>query len=116
MSRQMTRRGFLRTGAASAVLASAGAIGMTGCGAQREELTGEAKRTATLCNGCSNECGLWVNTVGGKVHTLEGNPDNPKSGGRMCGRGHGFAQMTYSADRLTQPMKRMENGDFEPIS
>ena len=117
MSRQMTRRGFLRASAASAALASAGVAGLSGCSsAPAESGPKETKRVATLCNGCSNECGLWVNVRDGVVHTLEGNPDNPKSGGRMCGRGHGFAQMTYSADRLTQPMKRMENGDFEPIS
>ena len=122
MSRQMTRRGFLRTAAGSAALAGAGIVGFADWQVQRahadEEAApaGETKRVSTLCNGCSNECGLWVNVKDGVIHTLEGNPDSPNSGGRMCGRGHGFAQMTYSADRLTQPMKRMDNGEFEPIS
>ena len=122
MSKTMTRRGFLRTSAAGAALAAGGVIGFAEWQAAQahadEEAAkaGDAKRVSTLCNGCSNECGLWVNVKDGAIHTLEGNPDNPNSGGRMCGRGHGFAQMTYSADRLTQPMKRMENGEFEPIS
>ena len=124
MSRQMTRRSFLRTGAASAALAGAGVVGLAEWEKQQAHAAeegetasaGETKRVSTLCNGCSNECGLWVNVKDGVIHTLEGNPENPNSGGRMCGRGHGFAQMTYSADRLTQPMKRLENGEFEPIS
>lgn len=118
MNKQMTRRGFLRTSAASAALASAGVLGFSEWQEQQAHADEEVQieRKATLCNGCSNECGLWVNTKDGVIHTLEGNEQNPKSAGRMCGRGHGFAQMTYSADRLTQPMKRMENGEFEPIS
>lgn len=112
----------MRTGAASAALASAGVLGYADWEQKQafadEEAPAEesTKRVATLCNGCSNECGLWVNVKDGVIHTLEGNEENPKSAGRMCGRGHGFAQMTYSADRLTQPMKKMENGEFEPIS
>lgn len=126
MAKQLTRRTFLSASAAGAALASTEALGFSAWQATQAhadevaEATGEAggetKRVSTLCNGCSNECGLWVNVKDGVIHTLEGNPDNPKSNGRMCGRGHGFAQMTYSADRLTQPMKRTESGDFEPIS
>ena len=117
MGSNVTRRGFLRTTAASVALASTGAAGLSACSsAPVPEGPGELKRTASLCNGCTNKCALWINTKDGVFTTLDGNPDNAESAGTLCARGHGFAQMTYSADRLTQPMKRMENGDFEPIS
>ena len=40
---------------------------------------------------------------------------HPYSKGRICGRGHGLAQMAYSDERVTQPLRRKDDGTFEPI-
>lgn len=70
----------------------------------------------STCNGCSNKCGLWADVLGDRLWRVEGNKDHPSSKGTLCARGHGFAQFVYAEERLTQPLKRTESGDFEPIS
>ena len=54
-------------------------------------------------------------TLGGTLFTLNGSEQHPYSKGKLCARGHGFAQMAYNEERVTQPLRRTENGEFEPI-
>ena len=52
------------------------------------------------------------------IKKLEGNPLDPVSGGRLCGRGHASLQSLYNPDRLTAPLKRVGSrgaGEFRPI-
>ncbi|MCL2882910.1 MAG: molybdopterin-dependent oxidoreductase [Coriobacteriia bacterium] len=70
----------------------------------------------TTCNSCSNKCGLIINTKGGRLWRVLGNADHPYNYGTVCARGQGFAQVAYSPDRLTSPMKRNDDGSFTAIS
>lgn len=113
----ISRRGFLKAGAASAALASAGALTLDTWQAEQAHAEGFTKvQLPSTCNGCSNKCGLWADILGDRLWRVEGNEDHPSSKGTLCARGHGFAQFVYSEERLTQPLKRTESGDFEPIS
>ncbi|MEG1746773.1 MAG: molybdopterin-dependent oxidoreductase, partial [Raoultibacter sp.] len=113
----LSRRGFLKIGATSAVLASAGTLQLNSWQTKEAYATANMiERHPSLCNGCSNKCGLWANTRGGRIWTVEGQEEHPYSKGTICARGHGFAQLTYGDQRLTQPLKRTESGDYEPIS
>lgn len=78
--------------------------------------SGTVRQAPSLCNGCSSKCGLVGTTVDGKLWTVEGAKDHPYSKGTICGRGHGVVQMAYNDERLTQPLKRAEDGTFAPIS
>jgi len=114
----LSRRRFIQAAAATAALASAGTVSYSQWlteDAQAQESV-EVKKTPTLCNGCSNKCGLWAITKNGRISTMEGNEKHPKSKGTMCARGYGFAQLTYAEERLTEPLKKNENGEFEAIS
>ena len=117
-ARKMTRRGFLKASAATgALMAAAGTAAFAIPNADEAYAAGgNITRVPSTCNGCSNKCGLWALVMDGRVWRVEGNPDHPKSAGTLCARGHGFAQLTYSKDRLTQPLRKVENGGFEPIS
>lgn len=63
---------------------------------------------ATVCQMCPAGCGLFVRTVGGRAHQVQGNPTHPVSGGKICSRGVGSLQHLYSPDRLRFPALRGE--------
>ncbi len=113
----VSRRTFLKTTAATAALGAVGVTSMAAWQADAAEqgAAAEVKRMPSMCNGCSNKCGLFATVVDGRLWTIEGNEKHPKSKGTICGRGHGMAQMAYSDERLTQPMRRAADGSFEPI-
>ena len=111
-----TRRTFLKGTAATAALAAVGTCSVAAWQAERAEAAGAKTQGASLCNGCSSKCGLVATTLDGRLWTVEGMEEHPYSKGTLCGRGHGTAQWAYSDGRLTQPMKRAEDGSFAPIS
>ena len=114
----VSRRTFLKGSAATAALAcAAGSISLGSWQAERAAAAEPAVTVTapSLCNGCSSKCGLIATTVDGQLWTLKGNEVHPYSKGRICGRGHGLAQMAYSDERVTQPLRRKDDGTFEPI-
>ncbi len=112
----VSRRTFLKTTAATAALGAVGVTSMAAWQAEAAEQQGaDVKRMPSMCNGCSNKCGFFATVVDGRLWTIEGNEKHPKSKGTICGRGHGMAQMAYSDERLTQPMRRTAEGEFEPV-
>lgn len=118
MSSKPTRRTFLKGTAATAALAAVGTCSLGAWQAQRAEAADDSAKAQgpSLCNGCSSKCGLIATTLGGRLWTVEGMEAHPYSKGTLCGRGHGAAQWAYSDGRLTQPMKRQDDGSFAPIS
>lgn len=115
---KLSRRGFIKASAATAVLASAGTAGFQEWNANYVKAgeKAEIKKVASTCNGCSSKCGIIGHVKNGRLWKLEGHPDHPYSKGKLCARGHGYATVVYSKDRLTQPLKRVGEGKFEPIS
>ena len=118
MQYNVTRRKFLGATAATAAFAATGfsSIAAWRADAAEEQGGGEVVSTPSMCNGCSSKCGLWANVVDGKLWTLEGNKDHPYSKGMLCGRGHGVAQFAYAEERIAEPLHRLEDGTFEPVS
>ena len=121
MFEDVSRRTFLKGTAATAALAAAGSLslGAWRAEAQADEAggatAGETRQAPSLCNGCSSKCGLVATTLGGQLFTLRGSDVHPYAKGTICGRGHGVAQIAYSDERLTQPMRRAADGSFEAI-
>ena len=118
MFENVSRRTFLKGSAATAALAAAagaGSLGMWQSQTARADELHETKEAPSLCNGCSSKCGLVATTVDGQLWTLRGSDVHPYAKGHICGRGHGLAQMAYSDERVTQPMRRKDDGTFEPI-
>lgn len=115
---KLSRRGFIKASAATAAIASAGTIGFNEWSSEYVKASGKAeiKDIASTCNGCSSKCGIIGHIKNGRLWKLTGHPDHPFSKGKLCARGHGYATIVYSPDRLTEPLKRVSEGKFEPIT
>ena len=116
----VSRRTFLKGTAATAALAGAGSLSLAAWQAERAQAQEAASaRTVaeapSLCNGCSSKCGVVATTVDGRLWKMRGSDVHPYAKGHICGRGHGLAQMAYSDERITQPLRRTADGSFEPI-
>lgn len=115
----LTRRGFIGTAAAvGAAAACAGGLGAARALADDAPAAekADAYQVHTLCDGCSNECGMTAWMHDGKVWRVDGEEGHPTSGGFLCGRGQGLASQVYSSDRLTTPLKNNGSGKFEEVS
>jgi anaerobic selenocysteine-containing dehydrogenase len=126
MSYQVTRRDFLKIGAAglaSAVLA--------GCQSPRrwvelepyvrppeEQLAGVATWYASTCRQCPASCGIVVRVMNGRALKIEGNHEHPLNRGKLCARGQAGLQLLYHPDRLPAPMTQAPRGShqFQPLA
>lgn len=137
----MDRRNFVKL----VGTASGGAI--TGaCGKQTEEIIpllvsedelvpGVEEWHPAICGECGAACRTSARVMAAEreievegerlrqpvaaIKKLEGHPDDPIGGGRLCARGHASLQSLYNPDRLRGPLKRTGSrgdGEFEPIS
>ncbi len=73
----------------------------------------------TACQGCMEECGALVHVEDGKVTRIEGNPEDPKTGGALCVKGRTYTELLYHPDRILYPLKRVGErgqGKWERIS
>lgn len=126
MTQQVTRRNFLKLGAAglaSAVLA--------GCQSPRrwvelepyvrppeEQLAGVATWYASTCRQCPAGCGIVVRIMNGRALKIEGNPEHPLNRGKLCARGQAGLQVLYNPDRLGGPVRQAQRGSrqYEPMA
>ncbi|HEX9604703.1 MAG TPA: hypothetical protein VF973_13215, partial [Myxococcales bacterium] len=60
----------------------------------------------TICRECSAGCGVTARAREGRVVKLEGNPEDPVSGGALCARGQAALQGLYAPERLRAPVRR----------
>ena len=107
-------------------MASTGAL--AACGSQQPQklipyvvppddvIPGVATWYKSVCRECPAGCGTLVRTREGRVVKVEGNPDHPVNLGALCVRGQSAVQGLYNPDRLMGPMKRSDEGKFEPIT
>ncbi len=113
---KLNRRNFIKKSGAAL-----GALGISLQGfdffdwsAQAQEA--DVEKYPTLCNTCGSQCGAWAYVKNGRVWKVEGHEDNGRSMGKLCARAHGGLGWIYDADRIQQPLKRVGEKEFEPIS
>ncbi len=58
---------------------------------------------------------MIVTVQDGRITRIEGDPDNPATGGHVCLKGISYARRVSSPDRLLHPMRRTASG-FERVS
>lgn len=114
--RTITRRTFLQV-AAGTVAAGAAIPELMDIKAFKAAIADTpVTRIPTYCNGCSTGCPMFACVKNGRLWKLEGHPQAMKNYGTLCARAHGVAADLYNKDRVRQPMKRVADGKFEPIS
>ncbi|MCA2000620.1 MAG: molybdopterin-dependent oxidoreductase [Chloroflexi bacterium] len=111
MTQTLSRRDFLKVGAAGA-----GALGL---GAMLPAPVAQAARAAghlnaegdgyipSMCEMCVWRCGLIAKVVKGRVVKLDGNPEHPHSRGNLCPRGQSGLMNAYDPDRVLTPLIRV---------
>ncbi|SDM43524.1 molybdopterin-dependent oxidoreductase [Halarsenatibacter silvermanii] len=113
---KLTRRSFLKKSglAAGALGLSLQTFDFEEWSAQAQEA--EVEKLPTQCNTCGTQCGAWAYVKNGRVWKVEGHEEHARSLGKLCARSHGGLGWVYDADRVQQPLKRVGEKEFEPIS
>ena len=72
----------------------------------------------TVCpRNCYCTCGMIVTVREGRIIRIEGDPENPATGGHICLKGLSYARRVAAPDRLLKPLARRRHGDgFDPVS
>ena len=120
----LNRREFIKNNAIAAAAATAG-ISIPGIAqAQGNEASAGTKVRwdKAACRFCGTGCSVLVGVQNGRIVATQGDPDSPVNRGLNCIKGYFLSKIQYGADRLTQPLLRMKNGqydkngEFTPIS
>jgi nitrate reductase NapA len=113
----MTRRDFIISGVAAAAAATVG-LPLPDSWAALDGIRWDKGQ----CRFCGVGCGIQIGVESGKVVAVKGDPASPVNRGLLCIKGYANALIPYGPDRLTQPLLRMKNGeydrdgDFVPVS
>ncbi|PUB82045.1 MAG: dehydrogenase, partial [gamma proteobacterium symbiont of Ctena orbiculata] len=70
----------------------------------------------TACILCSINCGISVEVNGGKLQKIKGDKENPKSKGYICQKAARLNYYQNHSGRLSQPLSKKEDGEFQKIS
>lgn len=68
---------------------------------------GDHQVKRTYCQFCTSLCGVLVHVEDGRVVSVEGNRDNPRSRGFTCERARMVPKWLYHPDQLMYPLKRV---------
>ena len=118
----MNRREFIKNNAIAAAAATAG-IGIPVVTQAQEGAAGTKVRwDKAACRFCGTGCSVLVGVQNGRIVATQGDPDSPVNRGLNCIKGYFLSKIMYGEDRLTKPLLRMKNGqydkngEFTPIS
>jgi nitrate reductase NapA len=66
-----------------------------------------------VCRFCGVGCGIQIATEKGKIVATKADIDSPVNRGLNCIKGYFNSKIIYGKDRLTQPLLRMKDGQFD---
>ncbi len=111
MTKTISRRDFLKIGAAGAGALALGQM-LPAKVAQAARAAGHINAEGdgfvhSMCEMCVWRCGLIAKIKDGRVVKLDGNPEHPHSRGNLCPRGQSGLMNTYDPDRVLTPLIRV---------
>ena len=119
----LSRREFLKSSAAASAAAAVGMSVPNELQAKANEAEGGWRWDKAACRFCGTGCGIMLATKNGKIVAVKGDPAAPVNRGLNCIKGYFNAKIMYGADRLKQPLLRVnakgefdKQGDFAPVS
>ncbi|HEX2416490.1 MAG TPA: molybdopterin-dependent oxidoreductase [Thermoleophilaceae bacterium] len=74
------------------------------------------EQKVTFCRICEPLCGMVATVEDGRVVKLRPDPDHPLSSGYACPKGIAMADIQNDPDRVTHPLRRTADGEFERVS
>lgn len=123
-TRPISRRDFIKSQAAIAAASVAGVTLPASllAKAQDEAADPDIRWDKAPCRFCGTGCSVLVGSKDGRVIASQGDPDAPVNRGLNCIKGYFLPKILYGQDRLTRPLLRKWNGqydkdgDFEAVS
>ncbi|WP_108061847.1 nitrate reductase catalytic subunit NapA [Poseidonibacter lekithochrous] len=119
----LSRRDFLKSSAAASAAAAIGMNVPTELEAKANAAEGGWRWDKAACRFCGTGCGIMMATKNGKIVAVKGDPAAPVNRGLNCIKGYFNAKIMYGADRLKQPLLRVnakgefdKKGNFAPVS
>ncbi|GAA3904850.1 nitrate reductase catalytic subunit NapA [Gibbsiella dentisursi] len=109
---KLSRRDFMKANAALAAATAAGLVIPTVALAVAGGAD-ELKWDKAPCRFCGTGCGVLVGTQNGRIVASQGDPDAPVNRGLNCIKGYFLPKILYGKDRLTQPLLRMTQGQYD---
>ncbi|MGX9726993.1 MAG: nitrate reductase catalytic subunit NapA [Candidatus Electronema sp. VV] len=111
--KKLNRRDFIRANAAAAAAAVVGAnLPAAEALAQKNDDSG-IRWDKAPCRFCGTGCCVLVGTKDGRVVATQGDPDAAVNRGLNCIKGYFLSKIMYGKDRLTQPLLRKKNGQYD---
>lgn len=110
----MNRREFIKNNAIAAAAATAG-IGIPVVAEAQQGSGGSTKVRwdKAACRFCGTGCSVLVGVQEGRIVATQGDPDSPVNRGLNCIKGYFLSKIMYGEDRLTKPLLRMKNGQYD---
>ena len=109
----VTRRDFLKSSIAASTAAAVGIPLSESAKAAAGSAEEGWQWDKGVCRFCGVGCGIMVGTKDGRVVATKGDPDAPVNRGLNCVKGYFNGRIMYGADRVTQPLLRMKDGEFD---
>ncbi|MFU8788367.1 MAG: nitrate reductase catalytic subunit NapA [Methylobacter sp.] len=110
---KQTRREFMKTSAIAATATAAG-ISLPAAAAMAAEPNKHLIRwDKAPCRFCGTGCSVLVGTQEGRVVATQGDPESPVNKGLNCVKGYFLSKIMYGQDRLTKPLLRMTDGQYD---
>ncbi len=109
-----SRRDFLKSVAITSAMGSAGLLTPPALAAKAQQAQRDWKWDKAVCRFCGTGCGIMVATKDDKIVAVKGDPLAPVNRGLNCIKGYFNAKIMYGADRLVEPLLRVnEVGEFD---
>ncbi|MDD3598355.1 twin-arginine translocation signal domain-containing protein, partial [Sulfuricurvum sp.] len=119
----LDRREFLKSAAAASAATAIGMAVPSSVEAASNQAQAGWRWDKAACRFCGTGCGIMMATKDDRIVAVKGDPLAPVNRGLNCIKGYFNAKIMYGADRLTQPLLRMndqgqfdKHGKFKPIS
>lgn len=109
---KLTRRDFVKTNAIAATAAAAG-ITIPGINSAYAKSDDKIRWDKAPCRFCGTGCSVLVGTKSGRIVATQGDPDAPVNKGLNCIKGYFLSKIMYGKDRLTTPLLRMTDGEYD---
>lgn len=118
----ISRRSFMKSAAAASAATALSTTGVSAFAQVSQAGNDGIRWDKGVCRFCGTGCGVLVGTKEGRIVATQGDPDAPVNRGLNCIKGYFLSKIMYGKDRLTQPLLRKKNGeydkdgDFTPVS